>query len=130
MAKRFMYVCIGIMALAVTFHIGAEHGRASVVDHSLSGIIASHREGSLFAVLMEDGQVWRFNGSEWSLSDNPPPLDPSEIKFWHATYFVTYAEELWHIPPGGSWTNHGSPPGGPTGNQPSTWGQIKAERAE
>jgi hypothetical protein len=125
MAKKFMYVCFGVLALMVAFHIGAEYGKASIVDHSMPGIIASHREGSLFAVLMEDGQVWGFDGSEWNLSDDPPPVAPTEIKFWHGTYFVTYNDELWHIPPTGGWTNHGSPPTGPTVVQPTTWGAMK-----
>ena len=41
MAKKFMYVCIGIMALAVTFHIGAEYGKASIADLSADGVVAT-----------------------------------------------------------------------------------------
>jgi hypothetical protein len=30
MAKKFMYACIGILALAVAFHLGARYGEASL----------------------------------------------------------------------------------------------------
>ena len=29
MAKKFMYVCLGILALTVAFHVGARYGQAS-----------------------------------------------------------------------------------------------------
>ena len=127
MAKKFMYVCLGILALVVAFHLGAQYGGATIVDHSTTGIIASHREGSKVAVLLEDGTVWGFDGTSWHLSDDAPPVAPGEIKFYHGVYFVTYDNELWYKPPIGDWANHGTPPAGPTLTQPTTWGRIKAE---
>lgn len=82
-------------------------------------------------MLLEDGNVWGFDGVSWNLSDDPPPMAPSEIKFYHGVYLITYDNELWYIASAGSsWVNHGSPPVGPTLTQPSTWGKIKAEFGE
>ena len=59
MAKKFMFACIGIMALAVAFHIGAEYGKASIVDHSTSGVVAL-LTGSGKQVLLDNGELWNF----------------------------------------------------------------------
>jgi hypothetical protein len=128
MAKKFMYVCFGILGLAVAFHLGALYGNASIVDHSMTGIIASHREGNKVAVLLENDAVWSFNGDSWNLSNAQPPVAPGDIKFYHGIYLVTYDNELWYIASaGGDWVNYGSPPAGPTLNRVTTWGRIKAK---
>ena len=60
MAKRFMYVCFGILALVVAFHLGAQYGSASIVDHSTTGIVAACYANGHY-VLLDSGEVWRFN---------------------------------------------------------------------
>jgi hypothetical protein len=128
MAKKFMFVCIGIMALAVTFHIGAEYGKASIVDHGATGIIAA----SGLDVLLDNGEVWHFYGTygkNWGPTyDYNPPVPVSEIKFW-ADYrtLYTYANEVWFYD--NEWVNYG-PPGGSALTHPTTWGKIKAEWGE
>ena len=123
MAKKFMYVCIGIMALAVTFHVGAQYGKASIVDPTPSGIVAQYSPH----VLVENGEVYRWEQDHWLHLDGfDVPLPVSDIKFWTAGTFVTQAGEVWYVGEG-SWENVGSPPVGPTPTPPSTWGKIKAK---
>ena len=127
MAKKFMYVCIGIMALAVTFHIGAEYGKASIVDHSATGIIAQQDHW----VLLDNGETWGCSDEtqEWSLAECQLPVPVSDIKFWQAHRIVTNENDFWRCISGGTWVNYGSPPG-LVSTQPSTWGKIKGEWGE
>lgn len=131
MAKKFMYICIGIMALAVTFHIGAEYGKASIVDHTMSGVVAAAKGGgSSYGLLLDSGEVWYYNilTDTWT-QDASVPVTLSEIKFWHSAWFVTYSDEIWQRSDG-VYSRIGAPPTGPTPTQPTTWGKIKAEWGE
>ena len=40
MAKKFMYVCLGILALVLAFHLGARYGEAGYVDRFADGMVA------------------------------------------------------------------------------------------
>jgi hypothetical protein len=127
MAKKFMFVCVGILALTVAFLLGAQFGRAEYVDHSTSGIVAEISG----RVLLDNGEVWNYDDSQfrWFLV-RTLPVPISTIKFWSLERFVTDANEVWRLNPGEpeTWFNEGSPPGGgPTPTQPSTWGSIKAQ---
>lgn len=133
MAKKFMYVCIGIMALAVTFHIGAEYGKASIVDHSMTGIVAEGFHPSFgYCVLLDNSEVWRALSTSpgWGhLTEYDLPIPVTQVKFWPApTHFYTVDNEFWYKE-GSEWVNYGAPPGG-VATQPTTWGKIKAEWGE
>ena len=56
MAKKFMYVCLGILALV--FHPGVEYGVAAYVEHS-SRVSATGEGGSInyVTVLLDNGAV-------------------------------------------------------------------------
>ena len=126
MAKKFMYVCFGILALAVTFHVGAQYGKASIVDHTMSGIVAV--DG--YRVLLDNGEVWQWGLGNWRVWSYTPeydlPVSVSAIKFWESPdCFYTWNNEVWVLVEAG-WTNFGSP-GSATTTAPSTWGEIKAK---
>ena len=132
MAKKFMYVCIGVMALAVTFHIGAEYGKAGYVDHSTTGVIGFQGDDPISpVVLMDSGELYQWRGDEWVLYYHQLPVPASHVKFWdvsHGSYelsFVTSDNEVW-----GAGVNLGVPPAGPTPIESSTWGKIKAKWGE
>ena len=128
MAKKFMYVCVGLMALAVTFHVGAMYGRADThVDHETSGIIAYTALNDISYVLLDNGEVWMWDRySGWMLlQETTLPVPISQVKFWSAYSLITYDNELW------AWGfNYGAPPTGPTPTSPTTWGKIKVEFQE
>ena len=129
MAKRFMYVCLGILALAVAFHLGAQYGRAdTIVDHATEGIVALDQT----YVLLANGEVWEICGipRDWyRKADKDPPIPVSEIKFWAPTSLVTISNEMWYRTDAAGWVNFGSPPGGVL-TQSATWGAIKAQFSE
>ncbi|MFC1799452.1 hypothetical protein ACFL2Z_00865 [Candidatus Eisenbacteria bacterium] len=128
MAKKFMFVCFGILALVIAFHLGAQYGQAGYVDHTATGIISF--DG--YYVLLDDGTVWCTPPSGgWSQehSEFTPPVPISQIKFWQRWACISTNDEYWeYVGPG--WVNHGSPPIGPTSTQPTTWSKIKAEFGE
>jgi hypothetical protein len=133
MAKKFMFVCIGLLALTVAFLLGAQFGRAGYVDHSTTGIVSTYgdmwTQTALF--LMDNGQVWSCDAlGHWVLrGDYPcsPPIPVSQIKFWNYYSVVTENNDVWTWNSGlNTWANAGPPPGG-VATQPSTWGSIKAQ---
>jgi hypothetical protein len=129
MAKKFMYVCLGILALVAAFHLGARYGRAdTIVDHSTGGIVAVYyRMGPAVDALLDNGEVWSYYvGSGWEHTMGyDVPIATAEIKFWNLTTLVTASNELWSHSSSG-WQDYGAPPG-VTLTQPTTWGRIKAE---
>jgi hypothetical protein len=137
MAKKFMFVCVGILALTVAFLLGAQFGRAEYVDHAAYGIVAGSAgesddgsgEYGCATVLLDNGEVWSLDGSGWQRSSPPAalPVPISQIKFWTRTGIITTSNEVWWLDYEGVWRNAGSPPIGPTATQPATWGSIKAQ---
>ena len=131
MAKKFMYVCFGILALAAVFHLGAQYGAASIVDHGSTGIVAVSGSGQM---LLDNGEVWFFHdgGPSWehrSQYDLPVPI--SQVKFWWGEReFATVQNDVWYWDDSSlDWVNFGTPPGYASARS-TTWGQIKAEFGE
>ena len=128
MAKEFMYVCLGILALIAAFHLGAQYGQAEYVDHSTTGAVGAELSGNGDSfLLLDNGEVWHWNegNQEW-VAHISPPIPLSQIKFWIERVIVDSADQVW-VYSGGQWLNRGAPPGGATLSHPTTWGQIKAE---
>ena len=126
MAKKFMFVCVGLLALTAAFLLGAQFGRAEYVDHSTTGVVA----GGGGNVLLDNGEVWYYDDSEFEWTHNPAdnlPVPLSTIKFWAGRYYVDTANQMWRHDPDGSWFNCGTPPMGGIATQPSSWGSIKAQ---
>ena len=127
MAKKFMYVCLGILALAVAYHLGAQSGEASYLDHSMTGVVAA--DGNF--ILLDNGEVWDRTPSQDDWMPHPhlaPPVPLADIKFWGPGAIVTQADDLWMYDDG-QWVNFGAPPGYSLTN-PTTWSRIKAEFGE
>jgi hypothetical protein len=129
MAKKFMFVCVGILALTVAFLLGAQLGRAEYVDHSASGLVAMANVVTGPQALDENGAVWRFENQGWSgpSSWGPLPIPVSQVKFFIDEHrFVSGNNEAWVQMTETEWVNYGPPPG-MTATQPSTWGSIKSQ---
>jgi hypothetical protein len=126
MAKRFMYVCFGILALAAAFHLGARYGQAAYVDHSATGIVAL--SGNI--LLLDSGDVYDLSDAWIPRPELTPPVPVSEIRYWGGYFLSTYSNEVWQYNvPEPSWINWGLPPGLVT-TQPTMWGRIKGEFGE
>jgi hypothetical protein len=128
MAKKFMFVCVGILALTIAFLLGAQFGRAEYVEPSATGILAASEYYNRTYVLTDNGVFgWNEADRGWYLPDNGLPMPVSQVKFLiHSGAFISKANDLWYYD-GYAWVNEGPPPGGaPTPTEPSTWGSIKA----
>lgn len=59
-AKRFMYVCAGILMLAGAFALGASGARAQSSSRTIAGFTIN---SGYLNVITDDGDVWtQFNG--------------------------------------------------------------------
>jgi hypothetical protein len=128
MAKKFMFVCVGILALTIAFLLGAQFGQAEYVDPAATGIVAVTQYGSGLvsnSFLLDNGEIWRWWDGWVRTNIAPLPVPLSDIKFFGNTWIVTQANEVW-VGSSTGWTNVGSPGSG-TATQPSTWGSIKAQ---
>jgi hypothetical protein len=130
MPKKFMYVCFGISALVVAFHLGARYGNASIVDHSMTGIVACEKQSeTMYHVLLDTGEGYSVSyPSGYGDAPMPYPVQPADIKCWYQQAFVTTLNEFW-IQFNNAWYNYGPPPGY-VSTQSTTWGEIKAEFGE
>lgn len=100
MAKKFMYVCFGIMALMISLHFGATPA-TSLQTGGFVSIMKSESPG-YFLALQEDGSVYWARDTGYHPSDAPFP----------------------------DWNYWGQIPSGGTALDPSTWGSIKADWRE
>jgi hypothetical protein len=101
MAKRFMFVCLGLLALAVAYHLGAAKAESYTGSPFVSLMSWNGSQGGTvyLLALTEDGTVYWANGQGgW----------PEYLSF-------------------PQWQVWGQIPTGATATQSSTWGQIKAQ---
>jgi len=71
MAKKFMYVCFGIMALAVAMHFGVQPVRSQVDERPVFFEV----DGMAFFVMTDEGNIYecyRDGASLWQLVENWP----------------------------------------------------------
>jgi hypothetical protein len=140
MAKKFMYVCLGMLALVAAFHLGAQYGQAGYVDHSGGEIIAllDTQMHDYPKVLLANGEIWayEFDLEAWVFSPEEHwpscPVPTSQIKFiddHDVQWFISTSDELWYHNWDVGWVNAGSPSGG-IATQSTTWSEIKARFGE
>ena len=135
MAKKFMYVCLGVLALVLAFHLGAQYGQAGYVEHS-GRIIATVDPSNInyVSVLLDNGEIWTcdLGTGGWMPSGSGVwptcPVSASQVKFiLNDHVFISLSDDLWYWDSGPQvWRNAGSPSGG-VATEPSTWGNIKAK---
>ncbi len=124
-ARRFLCVSLGILALSIAYHLGAQKATASIASGQIVGLWGSHAHTAA-------GEVWRIGPPNWTREptwDLPVPV--SEVKFidagepWvAAATLITQADEAWVLS-GTQWYNLGVFPGGSTASKSTTWGEIK-----
>jgi hypothetical protein len=59
MAKKFMYVCLGILALAAAYHLGAESACSTLANRA---VMFSMDQGG-FYVMTDTGEIWGYSHS-------------------------------------------------------------------
>ena len=122
MAKRFMYVAIGILCLVAAYQLGAERARA---DASAGTMI--HTLGHNGWVLDTAGQVWNITRENcWERTptwDLPVPL--SDVAMWDNHALITTSGIAWRHDGVSDWIECGPHPGGPISLDQKSWGSVK-----
>lgn len=128
LARRFLYVSLGILALSIAYHLGVASARA---DWHLA---ASGSIKGLAAIWAHDdaGQAWELRSSGWlRRPERDLPMPVSDVKFMDGGYsLITVSDEGWVYSDGTGWISCGSFPGSATGVQSprveeSRWGKLK-----
>lgn len=134
MAKKFMYVCLGILALAGAFHLGAARGQATMQTSDIAVATGTIGHGQLIPLpYYSDGTLATQDECTWVVIP----------RILHTGHNNTYGFECRPNPDRTVYfrqvTAHGqffdstaqyliiAVRGGATATQPTTWGQIKAE---
>jgi len=138
--KRFMYLSIGVLCLALSaligFHLGSSEVTAQV-DPS-ADIVATYSVGSNALVALDRfGQIWACNGSnvnplcwEQVTSGEPPlPIPISEIETWYFRSLLAKNGDFWVVHEL-DWNNCGPWPGGTIPTTPSSMGEMKNKYRE
>ena len=125
MAKRFFFICAGVLMLAIAYQFGVDSARADW-DTSVPGAIVG---GDHFYWYTSAGDAWSVSQSGWTRSsEGDLPVPSSEVKFLFrdccSGSLVTYDDVAWYWE-SQVWTNLGAFPGGPIGTKPSSFGSIK-----
>ena len=80
MAKRFFYVCAGLLMLALSYHLGARSAGAQAPGNPVAGV--AHDAGSALFVVTANGDTYvSLEGTGWQRKDNvfsaPTPAQPT-----------------------------------------------------
>ena len=124
-AKRFMYVSISILALALTFEIGARSARAQSSVFRVIGpglVVVGNAVYELHTATAPVGWAQLPNGN-FTL---PPVPASSLVNYSSGIVAITDSGEGWGKV-SGVWTDLGPVPSTPV--QQTTWGQVKARYA-
>jgi hypothetical protein len=125
MARRFFYISLGVLALAIAWNLGAMNARADW-DPGGSGCIAGLHWRYVYDYL---GRCWHVSESgAW----NPEPgldipVPAAQVKFFEDMVLVTTTDQVWHHVSTG-WELADPFPGcGGTALEKSSWGGIKKQ---
>ncbi len=127
-AKAFFYVCAGVFLLALSFHLGATSARG---QGGGTGWFVEGSYGGSCYVVTASGDWWRYvPGLGW-LNDLGNIFGGASgartIVSLLPGIALTSNGEVWYGGNGGTWTNAGVPPLGPTPSTHESWGQLKAK---
>jgi hypothetical protein len=120
MARKFFYVCAGMLMLALSYHLGANTAGAQSA------------QGVQFRVLDADqlyvesgGQDYYLTAQGWVAPSSLPPVPVSSIVAGHAPYITQDGTGWWMDGYQNEWRSYHLP-GGPIPAQRESWGQLKA----
>jgi hypothetical protein len=71
MAKKFFYVCGGLMMLAFAYHFGAASATAQIAGNQVVAAAGANSGSTpVFYVFAANGDAYVRNGTGWTLSGN------------------------------------------------------------
>ena len=121
MARKFFYVCAGMLMLALSYHFGFSSAQAQA---GLFRVLGDYES----AVWIETGgQIYRLQQGGWSVPNNGvPPISPTTIVAGNNLQFVAADGTGWVRNVSDlEWVGYPLP-GRATSAQRETWGQVKS----
>ncbi len=129
MLRKFMYLSIGILALAVAFQMGATVARSSVDCVAQANIPGNNH----VSVITTNGTIQGWSLASCALAYETGLPRPGIVVASHfgpaaPTMWVLYADgEMYSYTPSTGWQLRFDVACGPISIQPSTWGHVKQE---
>ena len=123
MAKRFFYVCLGLLAIVLSYHVGARDARGQGTFFRLIGINAAI-VGNTAYLLDITNPTYGWKQMPYSGADLPPVPVASLVSF-ESDIAITDSGEGW-IRNADAWVSLGFLPGSPQPTRQATWGAVKA----
>lgn len=143
MARRFMYVSIGVLCLVAAYQMGAERARADwnpAGGQIIGGDMVSANQSRWYTAA---GEAWKLSSSGWERGDWEMlidlPVPATEVKFvtgeaasvGFGVHLITVDDVAWTIftagPSSGQWQEIGPFPGGPVSLDQESWSKVKAK---
>ena len=130
MARRFFFVCLGILCLVCAYQLGADRARADW-DANAPGEIVGGGQRLWFT---RDGEAWRLLETSMTWERQDPALDlpvpASEVKFMDnvsgaGIFMITTEDVAWFAGGAGPWEQIGPFPGAPVPLKTDSWGKVK-----
>ena len=126
MAKRFFYICGGLLCLVAAYQLGTESSDASIVDTTIAGgwIVGAATEGNYFSILTADGSIYTVTAGGFEFV-RTIPISVGETAFFLGDDegIVARNGDVWKSN-GPEWINLGPPPGA-ISVQSDSWGSVK-----
>ena len=123
MARKFFFVCAGILCLMASYQLGTLRAEA---QSGATAIVAMDHAGW---VLDNQGRVWNVGhqGVPWERTPVwDPPVPVSQIAHWGVWAVVTTdGVGWWHD--ASTWHNAGAFPGGPIAVEQESAGSVKGK---
>ena len=130
MAKRFMYLSIGLLCLVAAYQLGAVNAEAEWDCSAAPGFCGG------WAGMWFDSSGLAYSGMVHNGGQREPdydlPVPPGEVAFLEGSTFIGYlltkSGEAWYHDDGGTtteWQYLTTLPGGPVSQQSESWGGVK-----
>ena len=122
-AKRFFYVCAGILLLAIAYSVNSTRVGAQAMSHVFA--VADYQGAGY--ILRSDGQVFHFTGTGVTPETHfpSPPMPLSQIRHWHERGVVTHSGDVWIWEDTNGWQLVGTVPPPDIGTESKTWSGVK-----
>ena len=117
MARKFFYVCAGMLMLALAYHLGASTAGAQVSQFRVLDPNLMYVETG--------GQIYALTAQGWVVPSSFPPVPMSSLLAGHGPYITTGGTGWWLDGYQNVW-NSFPLPGSPTPAMHESWGHVKA----